>query len=200
MIAEAEGRLAGLGGGGKEGEKEGEDLLAKFLQKVQALGGKGEEGKEEFREILKEAEASQNSYIRGLISQVKHLAVWSPFLLLEQGLSEELGEYIENGDWSKFIQFSKLVFYNPVTEPVGESVCDDFRGEDNQWKVSNNDFWVKISSNYGLPNLWLERAQFEDELLKPLTDFKNQNPVIHLCNKYKCSFYNFQTKVAKKHS
>ena len=78
MIAEAEGRLAGLGGGGKEGEKEGEDLLAKFLQKVQALGGKGEEGKEgkeEFREILKEAEASQNSYIRGLITQAKHLAV-----------------------------------------------------------------------------------------------------------------------------
>ena len=75
MIDEAECRLAGLGSGGKEGEKEGEELLANFLQRVQALGGKGEEGKQEFREILKEAEASQNSYIQGLISQAKHLAV-----------------------------------------------------------------------------------------------------------------------------
>ena len=75
MIAEAEGRLAGLGGGGKEGEKEGEELLAKFLQKVQALGGKGEEGKQEFRKILKEAEASQNSYTKGLITQARKLAV-----------------------------------------------------------------------------------------------------------------------------
>ena len=75
MIAEAESRLAGLGGGGKEGEKEGEKLLANFLQRVQALGGKGEEGKQEFREILKEAEASPNSYIQGLITQAKHLAV-----------------------------------------------------------------------------------------------------------------------------
>jgi len=75
VIAEAESRLAGLGGGGKEGEKEGEKLLANFLQRVQALGGKGEEGKQEFREILKEAEASPNSYIQGLITQAKHLAV-----------------------------------------------------------------------------------------------------------------------------
>ena len=75
MIDEAECRLAGLGSGGKEGEKEGEELLANFLQRVQALGGKGEEGKQEFRKILKEAEASQNSYIQGLISQAKHLAV-----------------------------------------------------------------------------------------------------------------------------
>ena len=75
MIAEAEVRLAGLDGGGKEGEKEGEELLANFLQRVEALGGKGEEGKQEFREILKEAEASQNSYIQGLITQAKQLAV-----------------------------------------------------------------------------------------------------------------------------
>ena len=67
--------MAGLDGGGKEGEKEGEELLANFLQRVEALGGKGEEGKQEFREILKEAEASQNSYIQGLITQAKQLAV-----------------------------------------------------------------------------------------------------------------------------
>ena len=75
MIAEAEGRLAGLDGGGKEGEKEGEELLSSFLQRVQVLKGKGEEGKEKFREILKEAEATQNSYIQGLITQAKQLAV-----------------------------------------------------------------------------------------------------------------------------
>ena len=50
-------------------------MLANFLQRVEALGGKGEEGKQEFREILKEAEASQNSYIQGLITQAKQLAV-----------------------------------------------------------------------------------------------------------------------------
>ena len=75
MIAEAEGRLAGLDGGGKEGEEEGEELVAKFLQRVQDLEGKGEDGKQRFREILKEAETTQNSYIQGLITQAKQLAV-----------------------------------------------------------------------------------------------------------------------------
>ena len=75
MIAEAEGRLAGLDGGGKEGEKEGEELVAKFLQRVQDLEGKGEDGKQRFREILKEAETTQNSYIQGLITQAKQLVV-----------------------------------------------------------------------------------------------------------------------------
>ena len=71
VIAEAEGRLAGLDGGSREGEKEGEDMVANFLKRVQSLGSQGEEGKQKFREILKEAEASQNSYTKGLITQAR---------------------------------------------------------------------------------------------------------------------------------
>ena len=76
VIAEAEGRLAGLDGGSREGEKEGEDMVANLLKRVQSLGSQGEEGKQKFREILKEAEASQNSYTKGLITQARKLAVW----------------------------------------------------------------------------------------------------------------------------
>ena len=75
MIAEAEGRLARLNGGGREGEKGGEELLSCFLEKVAALEGKGEDGKENFREIVKEAEACQNPFIKELVAQAKQLAV-----------------------------------------------------------------------------------------------------------------------------
>ena len=50
-------------------------MVANFLKRVQSLGSQGEEGKQKFREILKEAEASQNSYTKGLITQARKLAV-----------------------------------------------------------------------------------------------------------------------------
>ena len=75
MIAEAEGRLARLNGGGREGEKGGEELLSSFLEKVAIWEGKGEDGKENFREIVKEAEACQNPFIKELVAQAKQLAV-----------------------------------------------------------------------------------------------------------------------------
>jgi len=75
VIAEAEGRLARLNGGGREGEKGGEELLSSFLEKVAVLEGKGQDGKENFREIVKEAEACQNPFIKELVAQAKQLAV-----------------------------------------------------------------------------------------------------------------------------